>query len=312
MTFLGNPNTFADYPLDKAGFRRRDAAWLSEALTNDAAQLAIFHHMQPFCEEAGVLWLSGHARDAVCGPDALTIFLGVDDEGRPYFAADFRGDLDSAPIAGLGAFEDMRTAAARLPARDSAILGCAKALYEWHARHTHCANCGAPSAVADGGWKRVCAGCSSEHFPRVDPVVIMLPVLSDGVRGDRCCLGRQRRFPRGMYSALAGFIEPGESMEEACAREVLEEVGLTVTAVRYHSTQPWPFPSSLMIGLICTVADDALTLDKDEIDEAIWLTREEARAAISGGVTLPSGVRAFAPPPLAIAHQIVKAWVEEG
>ncbi len=305
MTFLGNPNTFADYPLDKAGFRRRDGAWMAEALAHDAAQLAVFRHMQPFCDEAGVLWLSGHARDAVCGPDALTLFLGVDEEGRPYFAADFTGDLESAPIAGLGAFDDMRAAAARLPARESAILGCAKALFEWHAKHRFCANCGAPSAVTDAGWRRVCAACNTEHFPRVDPVVIMLPVL-----GDRCCLGRQKRFPRGMYSALAGFIEPGESMEEACAREVHEEVGLTVTAVRYHSTQPWPFPSSLMIGLICEVSGDALTLDNDEIDEAIWLTRDEARAALSGGVTLAGGARAFVPPPLAIAHQLVKAWAE--
>lgn len=303
---MDNPNAFANFPLDKAGHRRRDAAWLAEALAGDAAQLVLFQRMQPFCDEAGVVWLGGHAH-ALCSREAPTVFLGVDREGRPYFAAEFGGDLEDSPLAGLGAFDDMRAAAARLPAGDTAILGCAKSLFEWHARHRFCANCGAPSAIADGGWKRLCASCEAEHFPRVDPVAIMAPVL-----GDRICLGRQKRFPRGMYSALAGFIEPGESIEEGCAREVLEEVGLTTVRVRYHSTQPWPFPSSLMIGLIADVSDDVLTLDKDEIDEAVWLTREEARAALSGGATLAGGQRVFAPPPLAIAHQIIKAWVEEG
>lgn len=301
-----NPNAFANFPLDKAGHRRRDKAWLAEALAGEHAQLALFQNMAPFCDEAGVVWLAGSARDALCGAGAATVFLGVDVVARPHFGAVFPGDLDASPIAGLGQFEEMRSAAARLPARDTAVLGCAKALFEWHARHGFCANCGEASRIADGGWKRECAACSAEHFPRVDPVVIMAPVL-----GDRICLGRQKRFPRGMYSALAGFVEPGESMEEACAREVAEEVGLTVTRVRYQSTQPWPFPSSLMIGLIADVADDALTLDHEEIDEAVWLTREEARAALSGGATLESGARVFVPPPLAIAHQIVKAWVED-
>jgi NAD+ diphosphatase len=253
------------------------------------------------------VWFAGAARDALCGPEATTLFLGVDKEGRPYFAADLTRDPVGSMIADMGVFEDMRAAAARLPDAETAILGCAKTLIEWHARHGFCANCGAPSFIADGGWKRLCPACKAEHFPRVDPVVIMLPVL-----GDRCCLGRQARWPRGMYSALAGFVEPGESLEEACAREVQEEVGLRAVDVRYHSTQPWPFPHSLMIGLICDVADDALELDKEEIDEAVWLTREEARAALAGGTTLADGRRIFVPPPLAIAHQLVKAWAEEG
>jgi NAD+ diphosphatase len=306
MPLMRNPNAFADYPLDKAGFRRRDGAWLSEALAHEASQLVIFHKGQPFAGESGAVWLAGAARDALCGPESNTLFLGVDEDGRPYFAAEVSRDPSSLPLGDLGAFEDMRAFAARAPDREAAILGCAKALYEWHARHGFCANCGAPSFIVDGGWKRHCPACKAEHFPKVDPVVIMLPVL-----GDRCCLGRQARFPRGMYSALAGFVEPGESLEEACAREVKEEVGLETVNVRYHSTQPWPFPYSLMIGLIADVADDVLTLDDDEIDEAVWITREEARAAISGGAALADGRRIFAPPPLAIAHQLVKAWVNE-
>lgn len=307
MPLLRNPNAFADYPLDKAGFRRRDGEWLADALAHEASQLALFRNLQPFCSDDGVVWFAGAARDALCGAEANTLFLGVDEDGRPYFAAEMTRPLADSPIADMGAFEEMRGAVAKLADREVAILGCAKALYEWHGRHAFCANCGAASFIVDGGWKRACPACKAEHFPKVDPVVIMLPVL-----GDRCCLGRQSRFPRGMYSALAGFVEPGESLEEACAREVQEEVGLKTVDVRYHSTQPWPFPHSLMIGLIAEVADDVLELDEDEIDEAIWLTREEARAAISGGVTLPDGRRVFAPPAMAIAHQLVKAWVEEG
>jgi len=304
MPLLSNPNAFADYPLDKAGFRRRDAEWLADALAHEASQLALFNKLQPFCSDDGVVWFAGAARDALCGPEANTIFLGVDADGRPHFAAEMTRSVTDSPIADMGAFTEMRAAAAVLSDREVAILGCAKALYEWHGRHAFCANCGAASFITDGGWKRACPACKAEHFPKVDPVVIMLPVL-----GERCCLGRQSRFPRGMYSALAGFVEPGESLEEACEREVNEEVGLKTIGVRYHSTQPWPFPHSLMIGLIAEVADDVLTLDQDEIDEAVWLTREEARAAMSGGVTLADGKRVFVPPPMAIAHQLVKAWV---
>ena len=306
MSPMQNPNTFANYPLDKAGHRRRDKTWLKEALASESAQLALFQNGQPLCDERGALWLAGGARDAICGASALTLFLGVDGGGRAHFAADFRHALDESPIAGLGAFEDMRAAAARLPGPESAILGCAKSLFEWHSRHGFCANCGEASGVADGGWKRECKACSAEHFPRVDPVVIMLPVL-----GDRCCIGRQARWPRGMYSAFAGFVEPGESLEEACAREVKEETGLSVLEVIHHSTQPWPFPSSLMIGLQCAVADDVLELDKEELDEAVWITRTEARSALSGGVTIEGGVRVATPPSVAIAHQLVKAWAHQ-
>jgi len=315
MVFPLNPNTFANYPLDKAGHRRRDADWLNAALAREDAQLALFHKLQPLIAEARgasiakeVMWLGGHARDALAGSGAITLFLGEDDRGAPHFAVLLPGaaNPEDLPIAGLGAFEDMRAAAAQLSAGDTAVLGCAKALLEWHARHGFCANCGAATTITDGGWKRACAACGSEHFPKVDPVVIML-----AVRGERCCLGRQKRFPRGMYSALAGFVEPGESLEEACARELFEEVGLRATTIRYHSTQPWPFAHSLMVGLIAEVDSDQVTLDQDEIDEAIWLTRDQAAQALAGGADV-DGKRVWAPPPLAIAHQLLKAWAEGG
>ncbi|MFZ4601386.1 MAG: NAD(+) diphosphatase [Caulobacterales bacterium] len=304
-----SPNAFANYPLDKAGLRRRDEAYLAAAAADPRAMLAPFHKMQPFLMDGRggreIGWLGMHAHPALgAGP---LVFLGEDEAGAPLFATDIpeRFDISASPIAGLGSFDDMRAAAAALPAGDVAMLGCAKSLFEWHARHRFCSNCGEKTDIVEAGWKRKCAACEGEHFPRVDPVVIMVPV-----HGDRCCLGRQKRFPPGMYSALAGFVEPGESLEEACAREIFEEVGLRATAVRYHSSQPWPFPSSMMIGLIADVTDDVVTLDKDEIDEAVWLTKEEARQALAGGLKGDAGM-IWAPPPLAIAHQILKAWASD-
>ena len=189
-----------------------------------------------------------------------------------------------------------------MPAPDAAILATAKQMFEWRRRHRYCAVCGQPSEAMDGGWKRKCPACETEHFPRTDPVVIMLPY-----HGDRCMLGRQEAWPKGMFSALAGFLEPGESIEEACARELNEEAGLHAVKVRYHSTQPWPYPSSLMIGLIAEVEDEDGSPDQTELSEVRWFTRDEARDLIAGKL---DGVAA--PGKLAIAHQLIKAWVEQG
>ena len=205
-------------------------------------------------------------------------------------------------LQGLGKFEDLRAIALRVPEPDAAILATAKSMFEWRRRHLFCAACGQPSEAKDGGWKRKCPVCEAEHFPRTDPVVIMLPYV-----GERCMLGRQEAWPKGMFSALAGFLEPGESIEEACARELNEEAGLSTLKVRYHSTQPWPYPSSLMIGLIAEVEDDEGTPDQTELSEVRWFTRDEARSLLAGEIE-----GTFCPQPLAIAHQLIRAWVEGG
>lgn len=297
-----NPNAFANSPLDRAAHHRRDPDWIAAALDHPDAQLCLFQNALPFADEAGVVWLGAHARGIFPNVKAPVIFLGLDKQGAPHFAleAPDRFDLAGTPLEGLGEFADMRGLAARARADDIAILGAARALFEWHRKNGFCANCAEPTRVEEAGWRRKCDACASEHYPRVDPVVIMLPV-----KGDRCALGRQARFPPKFHSALAGFIEPGESIEEAVARETLEEAGLRVTHVRYHSTQPWPFPHSLMIGAIAEVENDDIQIDPFELESARWFTRAEVRDMLAG-----RHPDAFCPPPFAIAHQLIKTWAE--
>ncbi len=309
MSLAPHCHVFAGGSLDRAGAKRRDVDWLAQALgQREARVVCLGDGQQPFCVpgEAGSLeagWLSSHALGAlpVEGPP---IFLGLDDVCAPHFAVRIGPEVagPDGPLHGLGEFHEMRAAAMRLNGADTAALGCAKALFDWHARHGFCAACGSASDLVDGGWRRRCSGCGAEHFPRVDPVVIMLPIAQD-----RCLVGRQARFPQGMWSALAGFVEPGESLEEAVAREVLEEVGQRVLSARYHSSQPWPFPSSMMVGFLAEVEPSAIVLDAEELEDAQWFTRAQMRSALAG-----QQPGCHPPPPFAIAHWLIKAWVQEG
>ncbi|MGL4973829.1 MAG: NAD(+) diphosphatase, partial [Bosea sp. (in: a-proteobacteria)] len=174
---------------------------------------------------------------------------------------------------------------------------------DWHARHRFCAQCGGPTVAGASGWKRECTACNAQHFPRTDPVVIML-----AVRGENCFLARQSRFPPGMYSCIAGFIEPGESFEDAVRRESFEEAGLRTGAVRYIASQPWPFPSSLMIGCFAQAMGDTITLDGTELEDGRWFSRTEALSMLAG--EHPDGI--FCPPHMAIANTLLKAWAREG
>jgi NAD+ diphosphatase len=200
-------------------------------------------------------------------------------------------DLRSIAIGGL------------LPQDQAAMLAAAKALMHWHAHHRFCSNCGALTGVAVAGWRRDCPVCKATHFPRTDPVVIML-----AVDGDVCLLGRQPRFPKGMYSALAGFVEPGETIEAAVRREICEEAGVVCGAVQYFASQPWPFPASLMIGCFAEARDRSIKVDQVELEDARWFTREEAVALLEK--RHPD--RLAAPTPVAIAHHLLKQWAYEG
>jgi NAD+ diphosphatase len=294
-----NPNAFTGSSLDRAAHHRRDRDWIARALAAADARIIPLHKARPFVtEDSGRIalgWLGAHARIQIAPADATMLFLGLDRAGAAHFAIDIP---DPAPLETIGRFDDLRSFGAILPREDLPLLGAAKSIFEWHARHKFCANCGAPTAIVEAGWKRECAACEAEHFPRVDPVCIMLPTFED-----KCLLGRQARFPPRVYSALAGFIEPGEAIEEAVLRETLEEVGLRAREVRLHSTQPWPFPHSLMIGVLCEVEDDRETVDTFELESARWFSREEARLLLAN-----AHPDALCPPPFAIAHQLLKTW----
>jgi NAD+ diphosphatase len=240
-----------------------------------------------------------------CGRARDTVFLGLLDEA-PRFGA----GLDTDALAPLKARDDLKLIDLRSIAVQGAVaaehlppLAEAKAILGWHARHRFCPNCGAPTTLTQGGWRRDCPACKAEHFPRTDPVVIMLAIA-----GERCVLGRSPRFPQTMWSCLAGFTEPGESIEEAVRREVREEVGLTCARVKYFASQPWPFPSSLMIGCHALALTEEITIDKSEIEEARWFDRAELKLMLTR--KHPEGLTA--PPPIAIAHHIIRDFVDNG
>ncbi len=316
MTKLSTSIPFSGYPLDRAGVRRRDESYIEALLAHPDSDLILMQNGQPVLalpitpgEPRHALRLSAVSRGGFLGISApAPFFLGVDTKGRATFAAALPKcfDLESGPLEGLGEALDMRLAAGIIDMGDLALLATGKDLIDWHARHSYCANCGHATDSVEAGWKRACPDCKTEHFPRTDPVAIML-----AVHGDKCLLGRGPGFRAGFISALAGFIEPGETIEEGCARELMEEAGVTVTSARIIANQPWPFPSQLMIGLIAEVSSFDLNLDTDEVSQAVWFTRHEARALLSEGGCMVDGTTLRAPPPMAIAHHLIKAWVEE-
>lgn len=288
LSFTGNP-------LDRASAERADPDWLAAQQARPGARFLPIWQAKPFLigERAGFLEASRLALE----PDAFCVFLGLLDQ-NPLFAVAM-ADSETPPLAGLGEFRDMRAAAFVLPEADTAIAGQAKALIDWHRRHRFCAQCGAGTAAKDGGYRRQCPACGADHYPRTDPVVIMLPLF-----GEECLVGRNARFPAGLYSAFAGFIEPGETLEEAVARELKEEVLLAVTAVRYHASQPWPFPSSLMLGCYADAAAKDFRIDAREIEDARWMTKKEARARLAGeiedAIKMPAAI--------AIARRLIADW----
>ncbi|MGZ8364554.1 MAG: NAD(+) diphosphatase [Caulobacteraceae bacterium] len=296
-------NTYAGNPLDRQSVMRGDVEWVAERLSRADTRLHPLWKGQPFVttKDGGVSLASIPLEVAknTANADEDFLFLGLD-RGAAVFAADLGGGADPAdgPLHGFGKFQDLRSVTPLLSAEEAAIAATARGVFEWSRRHRFCSACGQPSNVVEAGWRRRCPACATEHFPRTDPVVIMLPVF-----GDRCLVGRQASWPEGRYSALAGFLEPGETIEEACAREVLEECGLEVTDVAYHSSQPWPYPSSLMIGLTAQVSGDDAAPDQTELEAVCWLTRAEARAVIAG-----DHPDILAPWPHAIAWRLINSW----
>jgi NAD+ diphosphatase len=288
LSFTGNP-------LDRASAERADPAWVAAQRRRPETLFLPFWQTRPLVRDGRAAFLTGARIDG----DALFLFLGLRD-GQSLFAA-VMPDSETPPLAAHGEFHDMRAAAFFLPDADTAIAGQAKALIDWHRRHGFCPNCGAATQIHDGGYRRICPSCSAEHFPRTDPVVIMLPVLVE-----ECLLGHNKRFPEGFYSAFAGFLEPGETMEEGVKRELKEEADLEVGAVRYHASQPWPFPSSLMLGCYADALSKNFRIDGKEIESARWMGKGEIRERLAGqkedGVKLPAAI--------AIARKLIMDWAE--
>ena len=296
------PIAFAGARIDRADHIRSDPAALS-ALLARGGRLLRMDGLDPVLDDAGqnLAWTD----IASLPTDAELVFLGVDParDGVACFAQVPAHFPREAMMAGPRSWQAM----ALLPADELATFGGARALVGWHARHRFCAVCGQRTEMAKGGWQRTCLNpaCRAEHFPRTDPVTIML-VEHDG----NVLLGRQPRFPAGRYSALAGFVEPGETIEEAVAREVFEEAGVRVRDVTYVASQPWPFPSSLMIGCHAHADDPAIVIDATELEDVRWFSRDDVADALEA-IGRDQNGRAFgAPPPTAIAHVLLRWWFD--
>jgi NAD+ diphosphatase len=294
--------------LDRAATLREDESKIATLLKHERAGAYVVGG------ESIVLKVGGAAPpEPLFSPDAARA-LGTAREivflGLLHDAPRFGIGVDPATIEALKARADLKLIDLRTIAAQGEIdsvhvppLAEAKAILGWHARHRFCPNCGAATAPVQAGWRRDCPVCKAEHFPRTDPVVIMLPI-----KGERCVLGRSPRFPPTMWSCLAGFCEPGESIEEAVRREVAEEVGLTCAEVKYFASQPWPFPSSLMIGCHAVAVGDEIVIDRSEIEDARWFDRAELKSML----LRQHPQELTTPPPLAIAHHIIRDFVECG
>jgi len=293
--------------LDRAADRRDDEGALAKLLQDARALGYVVGGEMVVMKAPGeaIDPLFSAAEAAALGAARETIFLGLVGDA-PRFGFGF----DPKAVEPLKARNDLKITDLRTIAVQGLVgaehlppLAEAKALIGWHARHRFCPNCGAATQAVQGGWRRDCPSCRAQHFPRTDPVVIML-----AIRGERCVLGRSPRFAATMWSALAGFCEPGETIEEAVRREVLEEAGIKCGSVRYFRSQPWPFPSSLMIGCHAEALSDDIVIDRSEIEDARWFDRAELASML--GRRHPAGLTT--PPPVAIAHHLIRSFVEDG
>jgi NAD+ diphosphatase len=293
----GRPNSYTGGTLDRAAYRRTNDSWLAEALGHGESRFTVFWR--------GKALIAGDTLPvaALLGPPVMDgapwVFLGLQN-GIPIFAVDLSRHED--PLAALpeasGAFTDLRALTSLLPEDDATILATARGMLHWHATHKFCPLCGAPNRAVRGGYVLECTQCGTEHFPRNDPAVIMLVT-----RGDKLLLGQSLKFAVewNLYSTLAGFVEPGESLEDAVRREVFEEVGVKIGEVAYHSSQPWPFPASLMLGYYAEALTEEIVLEEAEMRDARWFSRADLENPKALGFNLP--------PQDSIARRLIEDWM---
>ncbi|MGE3968659.1 MAG: NAD(+) diphosphatase [Dongiaceae bacterium] len=298
---------YAGLGLDRVSLLRRDSGWIAARLADPASVLLPVWRAQNLVRSGEVPAAARLTVASAAGLVALArevVLLGLDGETACFAIELSHIEAPEAlpPLVGAGRFADLRSVGPLLSGPEGALLAYARGVTHWHRRHRFCGVCGSPTASVDAGHVRRCTNpdCATDHFPRTDPAVIMAVTA-----GDRLLLGRQASWPPGMYSVLAGFVEPGETLEEAVAREVMEEVGIPVTDVSYHSSQPWPFPSSIMLGFNARATRTELRLDRSEIDDAHWFTRAELRAS-------PEDERFRMPRRDSISRQLIEDWIAEG
>jgi len=298
--------------LDRAGILRRDAAWIAERWDRaDSLIVPVWRDLNLVADHDAII-PSRDSAPAIAAASSETVFLGLQGDVA-VFAADL-SDLDAAQaaeIAGAGSFVDLRQVGQVMEAAPAALLAYARGMTHWHRHHRFCGSCGQPTESGEGGHLRLCCDreCGGQIFPRTDPAVIML-VVSPPVSGEppRCLMGRHLRLPRGVYSTLAGFVEPGESLEDTVAREVFEETGIVVGEVAYQGSQPWPFPRSMMLGFRAQAETTAITIDREELDDARWFSAEEV---YEFGEWADEDAERRLPRRDSIARYLLDTWLDE-
>jgi NAD+ diphosphatase len=303
VILASRPNVYSSSPLDRAATRREDTVWIEERLVHHETLFVpvwrnrnLVRGMEEAAPEA--VFISGAIADELRAHDGPWAFLGMHGE-HAMFVVDLSAADDPVPLLSesLGQFVDLRSVGWGVARPEAAVLAHARGLMHWRARHRFCGVCGALCEPKSSGHMMQCTSCNVQHFPRTDPAVIMLVT-----RNDRALLGHSQRFPRAnMYSTLAGFVEPGETLEEAVRREVMEESGIQVGAVQYHSSQPWPFPGNIMLGFYGEALSDDITIDPEEMIDVRWFSRDEIRNPETHGFALPRAD--------SIARRLIEDWM---
>jgi NAD+ diphosphatase len=299
-------NAFSTNFLDRASLNRSNEMWINDQFNNESARIIPVCHSQILCtstQNPRAIYLTKNDFNDFSNARESSILLGISDK-KTYFTIDMESMKSASILSDKNSaeFHDLKQVMPLLNFRDSALLAIARFMINWQTRNRYCGKCGTPTKSAQAGNLRICENpnCGQNHFPSMDPAVIVLVSL-----GEYCLLGRQKIWPKGMYSTIAGFVEPGESIEDAVIREVNEETGVTVEKLEYQHSQPWLFPGSLMLGFTATAKGNEIKIDRNELEDARWFSRKEIKDNLKKGLLkLPSKV--------AIAYHLIKEWFDKG